>query len=54
MRPVNGRLSSRVRKIEADAESAKMPSATIVVALLSAKRLKLANIMASQDTRIMR
>ena len=32
----------------ADAESAKMPKATTVVALLSAKRLKLANMIASQ------
>ena len=36
------------RKMAADAESPKMHKATTVVALLSAKRLKLANRMASQ------
>jgi hypothetical protein len=49
MRPVNGWLSSRIRKIEAEAESANTPKAIIVVVLLSAKRLKLANMMASQE-----
>ena len=51
MRPVNGSLNSRIRKIEADAESAKMLRATMVVVLLSAKRVKLANMMASQETK---
>src|SRR5260370_15352505 len=49
MRPVNGWLSSRIRKIEADAESAKRPRAVMVVALLSANRLKLAKMMVSQE-----
>ena len=38
IRPLNGWLSSRIRKIEADAESAKMLRAAIVVVLLSANR----------------
>jgi hypothetical protein len=35
--PVNGWLNSRIRKSEAEADSAKMQSAVIVVAFMSAK-----------------
>jgi hypothetical protein len=34
MRPVNGWLSSRIRKIAADAESAKSPRAAMVVDII--------------------
>ena len=50
IRPVNGWLNSRIRKSEAEADSAKMQSAVIVVALMSANRLKLMKMIVSQKT----
>ena len=49
IRPVNGWLNSRIRS-EAEAESAKMQSAVMVTALISANRLKLIKMMVSQKT----
>ena len=48
IRPVNGWLNSRIRKSEAEADTAKMQSAVIVVAFMSANRLKLKKIIVSQ------
>ena len=48
MRPVNGWLSSRIRKIEAVADSEKMQRMAIALALLSANRLMLAKMSVSQ------
>src|SRR5450631_1574632 len=48
MRPLNGWLSSRIKKIEAVADSEKMQRIAIALALLSANRLMLAKISVSQ------
>ena len=52
--PENGWLSSRIRKIAQAAEKAKMTHEPITMALGEAKRLKLAKMMVSQNTKIPR
>ena len=48
IKPANGWLISTIRKIAAEADSAKMIKIVMRVALKRVKRLKLAKMMASQ------
>jgi hypothetical protein len=52
--PENGWLSSRIRKIAQAADKAKSSNEPITMALGEAKRLKLAKMMVSQNTKIPR
>jgi hypothetical protein len=52
--PENGLLSSKIKKIAHDAESAKRDRQVKTVTFTSENRLKLANIMTSQRTKMTR
>src|SRR5262249_31324670 len=54
MRPEKGWLSSKIRKMAHDADSAKRDKKVKTVTFNSANRLKLANMITSQKTRIAR
>ena len=54
IRPENGRLSSKIRKIAHDADSAKRDRQVKTVTFKSENRLKLANMMTIQSTKMTR
>jgi hypothetical protein len=54
IRPENGLLSSKIRKIAHDADSAKRDRQVKTVTFKAENRLKLANMMTSQRTKMTR